>query len=261
MKKKKKRKVLYLIFSIIIVILCSLFLYYKLTFLDNLINKKRNEWDLPLIQSTIISGEYMGLLYENNYSVNDLSNEEISSLFVDYYIYNDPSFFEEKNKDDNNFYRKSLSYDTVKNTFHKMFGPDYKIPNLVNVNYGCGRYLIKQGKNYLISSYDEDSCGLCEDDTDGYLTRIIDYYKEKDKIYIKMKIGYLERTKDENTEEVTAKIYDTKYKNNLLNPNYNIDCYYTDEPGKICYNSFNNYTITLLKASNNKYYFDNIKKE
>lgn len=266
LKKKKKKQKQFLkyvgIFIMVIVIsILAWFIYYKMTFVDNLVNKKRNEWDLPLIQSTILSGNFMGTLYEKEYDVSSLPSDVVSAMIADYFIYNDDDFFQDKNMDENYFYRKTVSLDIITETYKKMFGPDLQLPNLTDVSYGCGRYFIRQGNNYLISSYDEESCGLFQEDTDSYLTKITDYQKKDDNIYINMKVGYLDREINETTGNVSAKIYDTEDKGELLNPNYDIECYYSDSPGAACYNSFKDYVITLSKASDNKYYFNSIRKK
>lgn len=254
-----KKKIL-IIISVILLIILSIFIYYKLTFLKRFIIDNRKKWDITLIQNSILSGEYMGILYNQNYTVDTIPSKYLTPLVMDYYINNDEKFFQEENKDENNFYRKIITQEDLNKAAKKMFGPDFEPIQFKEINYGCGRYLIKQPDgNYIISSYEAEYCGIFNDDTDIYLNKIIDYYKEDDRIIVNLKIAYLDQEIDANSY-LNLKLFTSKAKNNLLENNYNYNCLNIEEAPSECFNKFLNYQITLKKARNNKYYFYSINK-
>ncbi len=80
-----------------------------------------------------------------------------------------------------------------------------------------------------------------------------------------MKVAYIDATtysdtKEEGDYSVKYIAYSNKDKKNIINNDYDPKCIYGDK-GKNCYTDFETYTITLRKASDKKYYFDEIKKK
>ena len=262
MKKKKKLKItlfIILILGIATYIGISRYKLYKI------VVENRNDWDIFLTMNTPINGEYMGKIYEKDYKVTNIPGDILSILFTDYYISHEESQFDSSDKIEENIYQKRLNKEKVLEISNKLFGPDYDIP-LKDIEYGCGRSLKKDKNDYIITYQDPDACGVYSYDLDVYLTNISNYYKKKDLIYINMKVAYIDAInyfeKDltgEENDEIKYVAYTNKDKKNIISGNYDPKCIYNDG-GKDCYKDFSNYTITLKKASDNKYYFNDIKR-
>ncbi len=243
----------------IIIIVCVSLIYYRHTLLRKLVEENRSEWDITLPQNSIMSGDYLGKIYENDYEVITLPNNVLSTLFVDYYLAHVENFFQEQNKVQPNIYEKEISQKEIEDTILKMFGPDYEM-SIEPIEYGCGRYLKIENNTYKIGSRDPDSCGAFSYNQSSYLSYIKGYKKEQNEIKIQMKVAYVDIEAYPDQDDISYKIYRNKNKRELLNNHYDPKCMYDDLKEDACYENFSDYQITLLRASNHKYYFNKIEK-
>ena len=256
-KKHKKTTIIYILVIVIIILLLILFLNYHLNYVKRTVIDNRSTWDIISPSDTSMSGDLIGSLYEKDYNVLELSDELLSSIFVDYYLTN-YTFFTEENKKDDITYEKVLTQEEAHEISKKIFGPDYNVV-LESIEYGCNRYLKKENNNYIIGSNDPDTCGLFNPKkTSLYKSFITNYKKEKDYINIELKVAYIEANTSNN--KLIYQAFTNKDKKEIINSNYNSKCLY-ESTNNNCYNNFSNYIVTLKKASDRKYYFYSIKKE
>lgn len=248
----KNKKYLISITSIVFIItLVGYFFYKQNASVKELINEKQNHWNLPLMQNTSVSGNMMGFFYDNNISIDTLSEEYISFLLTEYYIQNSGNFFAEENHLKDSTYQKTISYNELINYLYKMFGPDYQIKDIHYISYGCGRSLSQNANGIIISANDPESCGIFDDTKDQYISHISSYHKEKDKIIINLKVAFIS-----STSEGRIVLYTNKNKNQVLNYEYPASC--LGNMDETCYSAFKDYQIELKKASDKNYYFSSI---
>ena len=114
---------------------------------------------------------------------------------------------------------------------------------------------------YIITSTIPDACGVFGPEEEFYISHISNYYKKNNDIIIEFKVGYVEkRTEfDGEFEDMTYTLYQDKNKKNVVQTNYN-QCVYTNDDKK-CYDNFQNYVVTLKKASDGQYYFYQINRK
>ena len=251
-----------IIILIIIISMLGIYFYIKKQRdeLYTLVIQNRSDWDIFIDQNTIMSGDFTGMIYEKDYTLDTLPKNYLMSLIVDYYINETPNFFTIKNMDDNNHYSTTVSSKDLENIITKMFGPDTKI-TLEDIQYGCGRSLIKDGEDYIIRTDDPDACGVFDIDPEFYLSHIYSYSRIKDQIIIKIKVGYIKTSTNENGDVESYDAYTDKTMKKLIQKNMNHSCVDDDNKDEKCYRGFNQYMITLEKASDENYYFSKIERQ
>ncbi len=248
-----KKKIIGIGILLLVLLGVGYFIYSKVTFAKKIVDEN-NHWDLTLAQNTNLSGEYMGVLYEKDYTISTLPKEYVSMLLVDYYIQNDGAFFRDENRKEDNTYQKTVLLEDLQNQLKNMFGPDYKLDAFENLSYGCGRKLEKvDSTTYIIEANDPETCGVFDDMQEQYLTHVRNYRQEKDQIIIYLQVAYSSPNQDN-----TVTLYRDKGKSEILESNYSYACFDSDE--KTCYGNFELYRIILKKASDRKYYFYAIEK-
>lgn len=254
----KQIKIVILI--VVLGIAISYGIWYHTTFLYRTVIKNRLNWDIFLPQNTIMSGEYMGKIYEQDYEITSLTEDLISTIFVDYYLSHEENFFDEKNRIEENYYQKTIKKSEVEKLLKKIFGPDYSVM-LAPIDYGCGKSLQIENDNYRVTSRDPDSCGALSYNSSTYISHIQNYYKEGKDIIIKLKVGYVDVTPviEEDGESLLYTAYATKSKDTLIENNYNPECV-VDGKDSSCYDNFIDYQVILRKQQNGKYYFYKIEK-
>ena len=248
-----------ILLALILLIAIGYYINYKINYVNRLINTKRLDWDITLFQNSQTNGEYMGMIYEKDYNIETLPNNLVSVLAANYYVAHDDTFYDEDNYKDNELYEKIITKEEMKETLKNIFGPDYS-PNLPTVEYKCG-YIKTSADNYIIGSKEPESCGAFGAGDNYYLSYITNYNKDKDKIIIEEKVGYLEAVpEDENVfEEIIYSAYTDKTKKNLISKYYNYDCIYSEsDVQEECYTNFKTYLIVLKKGSDHKYHFSEI---
>lgn len=251
---KNKKYLIAIVIIIFLVALVSYFFYKQNASLKELIDEKQNHWNLLLYQNTTVSGDMMGFFYDNNVNINTLPKEYTSFLLTEYYIQNSEDFFTEENHLKDSTYQKSISYNELINYLYKMFGPDYQAKNIHYMSYGCGRSLSQNTDgSLLITANDPESCGIFDDNKDQYISHITDYFKEKDKIIINLKVAFMT-----TTNEGRIVLYSNKNKSQVINYGYQANCLGSED--EACYNDFLNFQVTLKKASDRNYYFYSIVK-
>lgn len=255
MKKtsKKLKKSIYIVIAVLGIVILAV-LYHKMTFTKKIVEENIMKWDILRYQDKLVDKDYLGFLYDQNYDINTMPNNYVLSLLIDYYIEQEPDFFEEKNQINSSLYQKIVSKDTLFKKAKEMFGPDYQLTNVDDISIGCGkRILNNQNNTFTIQSNDPESCGAFDDSKEQYISHIGEYFKIDDNIIINIQVAYMSPGSDERIV-----LYTNKNKLQVLDYNYPYSCLgSTDEN---CYNTFSNYQVTLKKASDNKYYFYSISK-
>lgn len=254
----KQIKIILLI--LVLMIIVAFGIWYHKTFLYRTVIENRYNWDIFIPQNTIMSGEYMGKIYDQDYEITSLTEDLISTIFVDYYLSHEESFFDAKNIMGENYYQKTIKKSEVESLLKKIFGPDYSVM-LAPIDYGCGRSLQIENDNYTITSRDPDSCGVFSYNSSTYISYIQNYYKEGKDIIVKLKVGYVDVTPviEEDGESLLYTAYATKSKDTLIENNYNPQCV-VDGKDSSCYDKLIDYQVILRKQQDGKYYFYKIKK-
>ena len=256
-----------IIFGIIILVL-GIYFYFKnrKNPLYELVVENRYHWDLFSIQNTMLSGEYMGAAYEQNYTINTLSKEILTSLIVDYYIYLNPDFYTEDYYLGSSMYQKKVSDEEIKETQKIMFGPDFNI-DIEDFHYGCERSIEKTENGYIIKGKDIEACGILIDGIHEYLSFISNYHKKENQIIVELKVGYVDTVEkdydelSEEEEEYIYSVYTDKTKKEIIQSNYDENCIFEYKGSKSCYDNFRTYLVTLEKASDENYYFSKIERQ
>lgn len=232
--------------------------------LQEVVVDKEKNWNIFYLQNQISSGDYMGYIYERDYTVNTLSKKFLSSLVVDNYIANN-DFFIEDNEIGDDLYAKELDVREINNLYKQIVGPDIKI-NIEDVSYGCGRSLTKKGNKYVIEAKFPDTCGMMSNGYNRYMTNIKDYYEKDKNVVIELQVAYVEDIIEETELYdgdiiITHNVYNNKDKDKLLVKNISGSCINTDKPKESCFKSFPVYLVTLKEASDGNYYFYSIEKK
>ncbi len=279
MKKAKDLKLSTKIILGIIILLLIIVLYCSIRFLiDKQSINKENElfntviaeeesWNLFRLQNDLNAGTYTGFLYDQDYTLDNLPNDYIMALVIDNYIAKHEDFYNSKNYDKtNDSYHVIVSSNALISFAKTLFGPDYNL-SITEISYGCGRKIAKSDKNYLIESKLYDGCGLLNSNNTGYYDTYINDYskKNKDEITINLKVAYIEEIVEEtygvdDYVKTTYNAYSNKDKKKLLKLNIDSTCLDNETANKSCYNYYEDYTVTLKKATDNKYYFYSIAK-
>lgn len=243
---------------VVIIIAIEIFVFFmnKKNYLYKIVVENRNDWDISLSQNTIVSGDFMGIIYERDYDVNTLPSNFLVSLVVDYYI-DHVDFFNDDNLKEDYQFQKQVTSEELHQIVKDMFGPDVQV-ELEDVTYGCNRSLRRMGNTYVISSSFPDSCGLFDNYTEYYLSHISDYYREEDNIIVELRVGYIEKSIDD--WDVYYNVYTDKTKDNLIQSNYDKKCVSSESDDSSCYENFRKYRVLLKKNSDGKYYFGKIYK-
>lgn len=263
MKKKNNNKWKFIIITLIIIItiICIMF-YYYLNNTERIVMNNREQWDIFSSSDSMMSGDYMGKIYEQDYEITNLPPDMVTVLFLDHYLATTSGFYDENNKINDLTYEQVIPKKEFEKQTKKLFGPDYNV-NLSPTEYGCGRYLRIDENNYIIGSRDPDACGIFNGNSNYYASYISDYKKEKSNIIINLKVAYIDISSldgDTTGEFIKYKVYKNKTKKELLDDNYNPNCLYDDNINNTCYEFFINYKIILKRESNFKYYFYSIQK-
>lgn len=246
-----------------VVIIMAIFIYfYKKNTLKRIVEENRQGWDLLALQNTLEDGDYMGKIYEKSYTATTFPKDFLSVLAINYYMSNG-NFYEEENMIDYNSFQKTVSKQDFDDIVKKMFGPDV-YTEVEEIEYGCNISLKKNGNQYIITASIPDVCGVSTANDEFYLSHISNYYKKNNDIIIHLKVGYIEinTTYDDEYDEenVTYTLYKDKTKQNILQKDYNSVCI-SEDSDKTCYEQFDDYEVTLKKASDKKYYFYSINKK
>ena len=165
MKKasKKSRIITFIVIVLLGIAILSVF-YYKMTFTKKIVEDSIIKWDILRYQDKLVDKEYLGFLYDQNYDINTIPNKYVLSLLIDYYIEQEPDFFEEKNQTNGSLYQKVVNKETLLAKAKEMFGPDYQLTNIEDISIGCGKKIINnQNNTFTIQSNDPESCGAFDD--------------------------------------------------------------------------------------------------
>ena len=259
MKKKKKKKTnIGIIIIIIILVLLSLMLSlycYQMKHLETIVIKNQDEWNILSSQNYSSSGEYQGMLYEEDYKVPEMNTVLLSSLLVDYIVLHDDTFYLEDNKISNKAYEKTYTETELNNYVSKMIGPDYKI-DIEDVYFGCSKSITKNNDKYIVTAGEPEACGTYSDKEEFYKVYVNDYKYDKDSIVIKLLVGYLKPQVDEQGVISSYDIYRVD-RNEIIGKTNNISEFEQYKPNI----DFDKYKVILKKASDGKYYFYSIKKD
>ncbi len=210
----------------------------------------------PIYYDSTIQEEYTGFLYKKNYTVDTLTNKEITVLFIDYYLAN-YDVFNQENTEDQNHYQKQISTKEAENVLTKMFGPNHKPMVLEDITYGCNKSLKKVNDGYIIGADDIEFCGLYDEDREQYISFISNQEKTDDSIIITLRVGYVVPLVIED-EYYELSAYTDETKSEFIANNYSYDCLGGNDPS--CYASFPEYKLVMKKAKDKNYYFYSISK-
>ncbi len=265
MKKKTKKKfsILKLLCFLLVIVIAGIIVKVRFFSVDNIVVEGRENWDVFSAGDTAMSGDFSGKIYENNYTIDTLPDDYISSLVVDYYLAVTSDFYVEENQKEDFSYQKILSKEELNKFVDKMFGPDNKV-KIVPVSYGCGRFLKNIDNLYVIGSNDPDACGLFNyQNANRYISFINNYEKKDDKILINLKVAFINVSmkETEDGEDIYYSAYSDKSKTQLITSNYDPNCLYGDNQDKQCYSGFSDYQVILKKESDNNFYFYSISKQ
>ena len=257
------RNTIIIIVIIFLIVFIGLWIYNSKNFLYNIVIKNRNKWDITLLQNTMDNEDYMGILYEKDYNINNLPDDAFTALLINAYIFHDDNFFEEKNLTDYPLFSVSTSKENIENIIHDNFGPNKNF-QIKEGNYGCGKQIRKKENNYIISSNDPEYCGFFSSDEKRYISFISDYYKDHEDIIVKLKVGFIETKSEfiekfEEEEIISYNLYEDKTEEKLLEKNYDMNCIYGESTNESCYSKLPTYQV-ILKKDNKRYYFDSISK-
>lgn len=254
-----------IIFIIIVFLMVSIILWIhnNRNSLYKTVIEKRNEWDITSLQNTMDNDEYMGILYTKDYSVDTLSDDVFTLLLINKYISQDNDFYVENDDTNSSLFSRKTSKENLEEIIKETFDSN-KTHKIKEGSYGCGKKIISDKNNYIISSNDPEYCGIFSNFEERYISFISNYYKDNDDIIVKLKVGFIEtiseflENDEENDEIISYNLYEDKTKQKLLQKNYNQNCIYesTDES---CYSKLPTYQI-ILKKNNGKYYFNKISR-
>lgn len=240
-----------------------LWIYTSKNSLYKTVIENRNKWDITLLQNGMDNEDYMGSLYEQNYNINSLPDDIFTSLLINAYISQDDDFYTEKNSSTFPLFSTTISKEDLEKVMYEKFGSNQKF-YIKEGEYGCGKKIEKNGNNYIISSNDPEYCGVFTNEEKRYVSFISDYYKEKNDIIVKLKVGFIETKSEfiENFEEeeiISYNLYEDKTEEKLLEKNYDVDCVNGESTNESCYSKLPTYQV-ILKKDNKRYYFDSISK-
>lgn len=253
-----------IVITIISVITATiLWIYNNKNSLYKIVVENRNYWDITLLQNTIDNENFMGVLYEKDYNLNDLSDDIFTSLLINAYISQDDDFYTETDSTTFPLFSTTISKEKLEKVMYEKFGPNQGF-HIKEGEYGCGKKIEKNENNYIISSNDPEYCGLFSNTEKRYISFISDYYKEKNDIIVKLKVGFIETKSEfiENFEEeeiISYNLYEDQTEKKLIEKNYDTDCIYGESTNESCYSKLPTYQV-ILKKDNGKYYFDSISK-
>ncbi len=259
-KNFNTKKIIMILVIFVLLIVIYLFVDYKVNFLKRVVFDRQNEWDVTLLQNTKLTGNYMGEIYNQDYTFNNLPADLFSVLISNYYTMNSEDFFAIRNNISTGYFQKTVSKKEIEKFSKKLFGKNSSL-SLVSVNYACGGLTINNDK-YTISSYEPEYCGIYTSTEDYYISDITNYYKENGNIIVEKKVAYVSpNIISEEDGEINYEVYEDKTKNKLIDASYNPECLFEEKRKEECYENFKTYKITLKKGNWNHYYFDKIEKK
>ena len=85
------RKIKSIIIFLVIVIIgvgTYLLINYQTNYLEKIVKDNRSSWDIFSSSDTIMSGSYMGKIYDRDYTIDTIPTNLLTVLMVDHYLAN-----------------------------------------------------------------------------------------------------------------------------------------------------------------------------